>query len=123
MSLENPQAMHDIFGAAIARQDVDTLVGLYENGAVQVQQDGTTLIGSDDIRAALTRLVETPMKLSGTQTLAVVNDDIALTSTHYQAAQPDADGHVFTMTTAEVTRRQEDGSWRIVIDAPYLNLG
>lgn len=118
MALSHPDQMHAVFGAAIAAHDVDTLVDLYETGAVQLQQDGTLINDHQALRVAFTHLLESDMSLQGKQQTAIITGDLALTSTHYEI--PTTDGGTTRMVTAEVSRRQADGTWLIVIDAPYF---
>lgn len=120
MSFTQPDDLHTAFAAALQAGDVGSLVDLYEAGAVQVQQDGTTMIGSDKLGDVFTRLLESGMSMHGDPRKAIVADDIALTSTHYEFNHDEPDGArtVTHVITAEVSRRQADGSWRVVIDAP-----
>ena len=106
MSFSYPDALHTAFAQAWKEGDVDSLVDLYEAGAVQVQQDGAILTGSDKLGDVFARLI--------------VAGDIALTSTHYEFGvdKPDGTHTVTRVVTAEVSRRQADGNWRVVIDAP-----
>ena len=120
MALSSPDQMHEIFGGALAARDIDTLLDLYEPGAIQLQQDGTALQGRDVLRPVLESLFDVDMNGTATQRAPLVNGDIALTSTRYEF---DSAGRTTHMVTTEVSRRQADGTWRIVIDAPYLFFG
>lgn len=94
----------------IARQwagDVDGMAALYEPDAVLDPGDGLLAVGRDAIRALFADAVAKGEKFSaGEQSPAVVSGDLALTSTRLP------DGSV----TAEVARRQSDGTWLWVID-------
>ena len=100
----------DLERLLIARQwegDVDGMVALYEPNAVLDSGDGQLAVGKEAIRALFEDAVSKGEKFSaGEQSPAVVSGDVALTSTHLP------DGSV----TAEVARRQEDGTWLWVID-------
>lgn len=120
MSFASPQELHATFADAFAAADVDALVGLYETGAIQVQRDGRVLTGPENLRSVFVGLLGSGTEMSGTQQEALVAGDIALTSTRYEVQTEDANGDHLTahLVTAEVSRRQDDGTWLVVIDAP-----
>ncbi len=103
----NPQ---DLERLLIARQwigDVDGMAALFEPNAVLDNGEGPLTIGRDAIRVLFADITATGKKFAaGTQSPAVVSGDLALTSTQLP------DGSV----TAEVARRQSDGTWLWVID-------
>ncbi len=93
--------------------DVEGLVVLYEPGAVLAFPPGQLSIGSDAIRAAYENLLaDRPTFGAGDQQPAIRNDtgDLALTSTRLAGRG----------ATAEVARRQPDGSWLWIIDQPAV---
>ena len=118
MPFSAPAALHTEFAAALAARDVDALVAMYERGAIQVQADGRTTTGKEAFRATFEGLLSGPLPQGGSQRVAAVAGDLALTSTEYTFPSPD--GGTTVMRTAEVSRRQPDGTWRVVIDAPYF---
>jgi ketosteroid isomerase-like protein len=91
--------------------DVEGLVALYEPGAVLAFPPGRLATGHDEIRAVYTGLLaDRPVFSSAGQQPVVRHGDLALTSTRLPGGG----------ATAEVARRQPDGSWRWVIDHPAL---
>ncbi len=120
MSFTHPNELHTAFAHALGAGDVKSLVNLYEAGAVQVQRDGSLLSGPEDLAEAFAGLLGSGVTMHGDPQKAIVAGDIALTSTHYEFTANDRDGEdaVTRVVTAEVSRRQADGSWRVVIDAP-----
>ncbi len=89
--------------------DVEGLVALYEPNAVLALPDGAVAVGQQAIREFYTRLlVGGPRFESGTHAPVLYNGDLALTSTRLR----DSD------VTAEVARRQLDGTSRWIIDQP-----
>jgi len=91
--------------------DVEGLVALYEPDAVLAFPAGQIAVGSNAIRAAFEKLLDgRPQFQPGGQQPALVSGDLALTSTRL------AGGGV----TAEVARRQPDGTWLWVIDQPSV---
>jgi len=94
----------------VARQnagDVDAIAALYEPEAVLDDNEGRVIRGREEIRKFFAELVASGRKFAmGKQQPAMVCGDLALTSTR------SANGSV----TAEVARRQNDGTWLWVID-------
>ena len=83
------------------------MVALFERNAVINSGDGALTTGHDAIRALFSETTATGRKFAkGQQSPATINDDLALTSPRL----PDGSG------TAEVARRQSDGTWLWVID-------
>jgi ketosteroid isomerase-like protein len=86
--------------------DLDGMVALYESGAIIDSGDGLTA-GKDAIRTFFAEIIASGRQFQfGEQRPAVVSGDLALTSTRFP------DGSV----SAEVARRQGDGTWLWVID-------
>jgi len=109
VSREPARDPQDLERLLVSRQragDADGMAALYEPHAV-LDCGGRLLRGSEAIRAFYAGLVATGRKFDfGDQRPAMINDDLALTSTRLP------DGSV----TAEVARRQADGTWLWVID-------
>jgi len=91
--------------------DLDGIVALYEPAAVLALPDGQVATGHAAIRAAFGKLLAAQSNfLPGEQRPALQVGDLAFTSARL------ASGAV----TAEVARRQSDGSWRWMIDQPSV---
>jgi ketosteroid isomerase-like protein len=91
--------------------DVDGLVALYADDAVLAFPAGQVVTGTQAIRRGFEQLLaDRPTFTAGEQQPALRNGDLALTSTRL------IDGGA----TAEVARRQSDGSWLWVIDQPNV---
>lgn len=87
--------------------DIEGMTALFAPDAVVDTGEGPLTRGHDAIRALFAGFAAEGRKFAkGKQSPAVVNGDLALTSTHLP------DGSV----TAEVARRQADGTWLWVID-------
>jgi len=83
------------------------MAALYEPHAVLDCGEGRLTAGREAIRAFYAELVATGRKFDfGDQRPAIISGDLALTSTR------SSDGSV----TAEIARRQGDGTWLWVID-------
>jgi ketosteroid isomerase-like protein len=91
--------------------DVEGLVLLYEADAVLALSDGQVTVGRDAIREIYRRLLaDKPVFQPGQQHPALRNGDLALTSTRLAGGG----------ATAEVARRQPDGTWLWIIDRPNI---
>jgi ketosteroid isomerase-like protein len=87
--------------------DVEGMVALYGVDAILDCGDGRLVIGKAAIRNLFAELVAAGQKFEfGDQRPALVSGDLALTSTYLP------DGNV----TAEIARRQSDGTWLWVVD-------
>lgn len=107
----DPQELAQLIVARANAGDVDGMVALYEPDAVLATGDETVARGTAQIRAFWAKTVAAGRKFDlGVQSTAMRSGDLALTSTR----QPDG------RTTAEVARRQPDGSWLWVIDQPTI---
>jgi hypothetical protein len=105
--VRDPQDLERLLVARQRAGDVDGMMALYELHAIIDCGDGRFLLGKDAIRAYFTERVASGKKFEfGDQRPAVISGDLALTSTRLP------DGSV----TAEVARRQGDGTWLWVID-------
>jgi ketosteroid isomerase-like protein len=89
--------------------DVDGLVALYEPTAALALPTGDVARGVNAIREAYTQLLaERPTFIAGKQRPPLVVGELALTSTRLLNGS----------ATAEVARRQPDGTWLWAADQP-----
>ena len=116
MPATEPAELHDLFTAAVNSKDADALVALYEPTGTAVHLDGTTRTGEPALRTMVAELLSTIDHIEGKTRKVIVAGDIALTSATWHARLADAEEA--GGTTAEVARRQPDGTWRWVIDDP-----
>ncbi|MEV0286841.1 nuclear transport factor 2 family protein [Kribbella sp. NPDC050820] len=91
-------------------RDVDGIVALYEEDAVLALPDGSLAKGAAAIRAYFAQLQLNQLVALGKRSEALMLGDLALTST---VLSPET-------ATAEVARRQPDGSWRWILDRPNV---
>jgi ketosteroid isomerase-like protein len=103
-----PNDLEQLFIARANARDLHGLVALYEPEAILITDAGRQIaIGRHEIRAALERTLASQQTfVLGDQRPPFVSGDLALTSTRL------ANGAI----TAEVARRQPDGSWLWAID-------
>ncbi len=108
----DPQDLARLLIARANSGDVEGMVALYEPDAVVAGGGGRMAVGRDAIRKLYSELVSSGMKFSlGDPRPAIVSGDLALTSTRLP------NGTV----TAEIARRQRDGTWLWVVDNPSIS--
>jgi ketosteroid isomerase-like protein len=101
-----PEDLERLFVERVNAGDVEGLVALYEPNAAMAVQPGRVAVGSEAIRQVFEDFVASGKLTLGDQQPSLRVGDLALGSTRL------LDGGV----TAEVARRQPDGTWRWVID-------
>jgi ketosteroid isomerase-like protein len=103
----DPQDLERLLVSRERAGDVDGMTALYEPYAALDPGTGELVRGREAIRAFYSGLVAIGRKFDfGEQRVSIISGDLALTSTRL------SDGSV----TAEIARRQGDGSWLWVID-------
>lgn len=122
MPISELHKIHDEFLAAVSAQDIDALMDMYEVDALGLDATGAACNGQAEIRAMLTAFVAGVRGMTGTTRKILIAGDVALTSATWtgEAAGPDGTVQTLTGTTAEVSRRQPDGTWRMIIDDPVF---
>jgi hypothetical protein len=89
------------------------MVALYEPDAVLACGDGSSAVDTDAIRKFYTGLLATGRTFDlGEQRPAMLRENLALTSTRVPNG----------IVTAEVARKQIDGTWLGVIDQPSISV-
>ncbi len=115
MKVTDPQAMNETFAQAFNNRNIEDLLALYEPDAVHVDPDGHGVAGTAAIATALRGLLQVPGRMTSVNNFCILRDDIALLRADWRITG--ADGAVIAQnSTAEIVRRQPDGSWRYVID-------
>ena len=115
MSAREPAEASTLFERYFADGDLEGLMSLYEADAVFPTAHGTST-GHDEIRATLKAYLDSGAKLTFGTSLVFPAGDLALIHTPWTMQMPD--GSTPSGATAEVLRRQLDGSWRYIIDNP-----
>jgi len=115
MSAHEPAEASRLFESLFAAGDLEALMALYEDDAVFPTPHGIST-GQVAIRATLKAYLDSGAKLAFGESLVFVAGDLALMHTPWTMTMPD--GSSPEGATAEVVRRQGDGSWKYVIDNP-----
>jgi len=119
MSATKPGQVIEKFIEYFNAGDLDGLVhDLYEDGAVLTAIPGAAAAsGKAAIREAIQAFIALGGKMTLVQGAIFENGDIALTHNRWRIDVPGRDA--LGGSTAEVVRRQADGSWKYVIDNPW----
>jgi uncharacterized protein (TIGR02246 family) len=122
MSACVPEQLHDLFVAAVNAHDLDGLISLYEPECVGADIDGGAIQGSDQMKTFLTGFLEKVQSLESQTRKVYSAGDVALLSAEWRGVLLTPDGQTVTSTgrSAEVARRQPDGSWLFAIDDPIF---
>jgi len=104
-----PEDLDRLFLERANAGDVDGVVDLYEPDAVLAFPPGRLVAGRQAIREVYADLLAGRPQLTGAIRPAIRNGDIAITST-VRAGN----------ATAEIARRQPDGTWLWLIDQPSV---
>jgi ketosteroid isomerase-like protein len=97
------------------------LLNLYESNAKVVMQDGTELVGLEEIRGGLSGFLAMSGKMSAETIFVVESNGTALCRGTWRLDGTGPDGKPVTIgaNSLEVIRQQVDGTWLAVLDCPY----
>jgi uncharacterized protein (TIGR02246 family) len=115
MGASSPDEASKLFEERFAAADLDGLMDLYEDGAVFTNAQGAHE-GPEAIREVLAGYLGTGASIVMNESVAFEAGELALV--HWAWTMTFPDGRVAEGATAEVLRRQADGSWRFIIDNP-----
>jgi ketosteroid isomerase-like protein len=118
MSATTPEQIHRLFEDRFNAGDLDGLIELYEPDAALIAQPGSVAHGGEQARAALQGFLALKGHITLDTKLVVTVGELAYLANTWSLSGTGPDGNpvVLGATTAEVARRQPDGSWRYVID-------
>ncbi|HKY21785.1 MAG TPA: hypothetical protein VJM31_11275 [Vicinamibacterales bacterium] len=110
-----PHEMNQTFAHAFNTRDLNNLMALYEDKAVLRIDAEKTFTGKAVIAIELRKLLLLPGKMLSHNNFCIEHGDIALLRADHSIVN--ADGvTIFSGSSAEVVRRQPDGSWLYIID-------
>lgn len=120
MPASRPEDLHELFMAGVNAHDLDALMEVYEPDPVSVGLDGQPLGGTAAVRELLGGFLQRAQRLETKTRKVFVNGDIALMSSIWSLVMANPDGSTRTSEgmSAEVARRQPDGTWLWIIDDP-----
>ena len=121
MSTGTPEEVLHSIVDGINAGDVDALMPLYEPEAGFAAQPGRLSHGLAGVREGLAGFVGMKGKLDLEVTRVLEAHDLALVTTVWSFAGTGPAGEPVSLASrsADVLRRQADGTWRFVIDNPW----
>lgn len=121
MSDKTPEQLLKSIVDGINSGDLDTLMRLYEQDAGFAAQPGKLAQGLAGVRESLAGFVAMKGKLDLKVTRVLEAKDLALVIGVWSFIGTGPDGREVKLASrsADVLRRQPDGSWRFVIDNPW----
>lgn len=121
----SPTRLLSLFAERAAAGDVEAMLALYEPEAVFAPEVGTVLRGTEQIRPALAEMAGlAPMLEYTAEPDVVLVDNVALVTAAWTMTAQLPDGTALREggLSADVLRRQPDGSWLVMIDQPRGNV-
>ena len=115
MSVSRPEEAGKSFEALFGAGDLDGLMELYEQDAVFTNARGAH-VGPVAIRSVLQGYLDSGASITMNDSVAFEAGALALV--HWSWTMVFPDGRIAEGATAEILRRQDDGSWKFVIDNP-----
>ena len=121
MSTATPEQVLGSIVTGINSGDLDGLMSLYESEAAFATEPGSLAHGTPGVREALAGFISMKGKLDLRVTRVLVVGDLALVVGEwtFDGTGPDGEPVRLASENADVLRRQEDGTWRFVIDNPW----
>jgi ketosteroid isomerase-like protein len=119
MGATEPEQVIDHFCKLFNSGDLDGLLNnLYEDDAVFIPTPADAPVsGKAAVAEVLQHFLDTGGTLSVLATTTLKKGEIALTHTRWRLDIPNADA--MESVTAEIVRRQPDGTWKYAIDNPW----
>jgi uncharacterized protein (TIGR02246 family) len=105
--------------------DLDGIAALYEPEALMVAEPGRVVSGRAQIREAYEGFLAGKGQVTITpRQVLVLGTDVALVSNNWQitGANPDGTPTSVSGRSAEILRRQPDGSWLYAVDDPFTQV-
>jgi uncharacterized protein (TIGR02246 family) len=121
MPAHKPEELDVLFANAINAGDIEAVIKLYEPGASLMPEPGQVVSGTKAVREALAGFLGMKPRIKLDAKKLAEAGGIALTTSKWILEGTGPDGKPMRMEgqSAEVARRQPDGTWLFVIDNPY----
>jgi len=124
MPARKPEDWPSLFDQNMNKRDLEGVVPWYEPVAAFVPESGETIVGRERIRHVLAELIAKGSRFESQVERSVIVDDIALLYTNFRATMPGADKKVreVQFRAIEILRRQQDGSWKLIVGDPNAQI-
>jgi uncharacterized protein (TIGR02246 family) len=116
-----PEETIERFAQLMGEGELEAALALYEEEAAFVPEPGRLVHGREAIRSALEPFLALSPTLTGTIEKVVSAGDTALVINDWRLRGTDPEGGEVELAakSADVLRRQADGTWQILIDNPW----
>jgi uncharacterized protein (TIGR02246 family) len=124
MPAHTPEGVSGLLVELFNAGDLDGIAALYEPKALMVAEPGRVISGQAQIREAYEGFMPGKSRLAiMPRQVLVLEGDVALASNNWQITGTNPDGSPMSAsgTSAEILRRQPDGSWLYVVDDPFTH--
>ena len=112
-----PEDWPRLFVEHLNSGDLKPVAALYAPNAKFVAGSGETIVGRDQIRDVLARMIRSKTKLQSRVIKAISVDDAAVLYTDFQGTTMDASEKTMDVryNAIEVLRQQPDGCWKLIV--------
>jgi ketosteroid isomerase-like protein len=115
MTAHSPEHVVELLDLAFNRGDLEAVLAFYEDAAVVVTEPGRVVRGSAELRSFFTSVIRSGVTAKQNKTHVIEADGIALFLSRWTLQQQGpSENRTFIATT--VFRKQDDGSWKALID-------
>lgn len=118
MVANSPEHVVEILDRAFNEGDVETVLSLYEAGAVVVTEPGRLARGTVELRSFFEKVMESGASANQLKTHVIEADGVALFLSRWtlQMKNGTSATRLQTFVATTVFRKQPDGNWKILID-------
>ncbi|QYD68576.1 nuclear transport factor 2 family protein [Paraburkholderia edwinii] len=118
MIATSPEHAVELLDRAFNEQDIDTVIGFYEDDAVVVTEPGRTVRERAELRRFFERAMKSGVSAKQLKTHVIEADGIALFLSRWMLEYKDTDGEVSSreLVATTVFRKQPGGGWKVLID-------
>lgn len=120
MPADSPEHLVEMLDDAFNHGDLETVLDFYEEAATVIAMPSMILRGRAQLRSFFETAMQSGLRAKQIKMRVIEAGDIALFISRWTLLQrnaaPGAAGQEFFATT--VMRKQQDGSWKVLIDNP-----
>lgn len=121
MAARSPEEIDRVFERELNAANLEGLLALYEPTATFTVEPGKVVAGTAAIKEALAGFLALKPRIALSSRVLGNAGDVALVSSKWTLKGTAPDGAAVDLSgeSAEVVRRQADGTWKFVVDSPW----
>ncbi|CAN5389524.1 hypothetical protein BH23ACI1_BH23ACI1_09720 [soil metagenome] len=121
MAARTPEEIDSLFEKELNAGNLEGLMALYEPSATFTAEPGKIVSGTAGIREALAGFLALKPTITLKPRVLGNTGEVALISSAWELKGTGPDGKPMELTgsSAEVVRKQADGTWKFVVDSPW----